>query len=300
MKKYFILAAILLFAQTETVQAQIIASNDDIVFIHHSCGENWLNGGLRTVLSNKTYIDEVNDIYYGDDLSPDAGRPDSLGDTPGDNTNMNHWICWFNDYLQGVVKFECANGRNAIVMFKSCFPTSSVDSAGSEPGDPFSDWQTTANYKSVYRKYNDPNGVYTRNGVSYKPLERIFAENPNTFFIAVTAPPLNFGPSDSTSDADAQRARDFNNWLKNDWLSSYNAANPGLKNVAVYDWFDALAYPANHAQHPNRLKQEYGGNAGDSHPNSKANQETSAAFSAFLDPFITQWTATPVNQWSLY
>lgn len=280
--------------------AQVPAANDDIVFIHHSCGENWLNGGLRTALSKKDYIDEVNDIYYGDDLTPDSGRPDSLGGTPGDNTNMNHWICWFNDYLEGVKKFDCANGRNAIVMFKSCYPLSDISGAGKEPGDPFSSSQTTANYKSVFRKYNDPAGTYTRNGVSYKPLEQIFASNPDTFFIAVTAPPLNYGPSDSTNNANAQRAREYNNWLKTDWLSSYNANNPTLKNVAVFDWFDFLAYPANHATHPNRLKEEYGGNAGDSHPNSKANLESATLFGTFIDSAFEVWTATRVREWSLY
>jgi hypothetical protein len=292
--------AFLWIALSPAVYAQTMASNDDIIFVHHSSGDNWLNGGLRTVLLNKTYIDEVNEMYYGDDIAPDSGRPDSLGDIPGDNTNMNHWICWFNDYLNGLMKFECANGRNAIVMYKSCFPLSDVSSAGSNPGDPFSSSQTTANYKSVYRKYNDPTGTYTHDGVAYKPLEQVFAENPDTFFIAVTAPPLNYAPSDSTTNANAQRARDFNNWLKNDWLASYNTANPGLRNVAVFDWFDALAYPADHAQHPNRLRQEYGGDAGDSHPNSKANQETAAIFKTFLDPVFESWTATPVAQWSLY
>lgn len=275
-------------------------ANDDIVFIHHSCGDNWLNGGLRTALSAKSYIDEVNDIYYGDDLPPDAGRPDSLGGTPGDNTNMNHWIGWFNDYLEGVKKFDCATGRNAIIMFKSCYPISNINSDGREPGDPFSSSQTTVNYKSVFRKYNDPAGTYTKNGAVYKPLEQIFAANPDTLFIVVTAPPRNYGPSDETNNAEAQRARDFNNWLKNEWLTDYNARYPGLDNVAVFDWFDALAYPANHSQHPNRLKEEYGGNGGDSHPNSRANRETATLFSSFIDPVYDSWSSTPVIDWNLY
>ncbi|HEX3047658.1 MAG TPA: hypothetical protein VHY08_23100, partial [Bacillota bacterium] len=63
--------------------------------------------------------------------------------------------------------------------------------------------------------------------------------NPATLFIFVTAPPLRY---DTSSNENAHRARVFNDWLKNDWLSSYNSANPGLNNVAVFDWFNILAY----------------------------------------------------------
>ncbi|RJP24608.1 MAG: hypothetical protein C4527_18340 [Candidatus Omnitrophota bacterium] len=136
-----------------------MAQQNDLVFLHHSCGENWLNDGLRSVLDAKDYIDEVNDIYYGDVLTPDSGRPASLGDVAGDHTNMNHWILWFNDYLEGIRKFDAASGKNTIIMFKSCYPLSHVDSDGSEPGNPFSEDQTVANYRSVFRHSTDSNGM---------------------------------------------------------------------------------------------------------------------------------------------
>ena len=73
----------------------------------------------------------------------------------------------------------------------------------------------------------------------------------------------------------------------NNWLTDYNAAHPGLDNVAVFDWFDVLAYSESHASHPNRLKQEYGGESGDSHPNATANSESTTLFASggsnFLD-----------------
>ncbi len=302
MKKHtfiFTLMALLLFLSINS-RAQEMTPDDDIVFIHHSCGENFLQQGLRTTLQGKSFIDEVNDIYYGDFLSPDSGRPESLGSVPGDNTNMNHWILWFNDYLEGIESFDCADGRNAIIMFKSCYPISNISSEGREPGDPFSSSQTTANYKSVFRKYDDPAGTYSRNGYDYKPLEQIFAEHPEILFIAVTAPPRNYGPSDETNDAEAQRARDYNNWLKNEWLAGYLEANPGLDNAAVFDWFDVLAYPSDDPDHPNRLRAEYGGEDGDSHPNRTANQDSAAVFSDFIDENYGVWIATDVGEWALY
>ena len=112
-------------------------TTDDLVFIHHSCGENWLSNSLHSALVAKDYIDERNDIYYGTTMSSDAGRPASLGGTPGDNTDMDHWILWFNDYLQHVRVYGCASGYNRIIMFKSCYPNSDIGSDGAEPGNPF-------------------------------------------------------------------------------------------------------------------------------------------------------------------
>jgi len=230
-------------------------TQDDAIFLHHSCGSNWLNGGLHAALLSK-------------------------GSVPGDRTDMNHWILWFNDYLEGVKQQGCADGENKIVMFKSCYPLSNISSDGSLPGDPFSGSLTITNYQAVYRHAAGPGSTYSNGGYTYKPLEDIFAENPDTLFVPVTAPPRHYSPSDATTDAQGHRARVFNNWLKNDWLSSYNATHPGLNNVTVCDWFDILAYADDHSTHPNRLKAEYGGTSGDSHPNSLACADSTDIFAS--------------------
>ena len=287
-----VLGAVTLFNAIAEGNVNPLATDDDLVFIHHSCGNAWLSNSLHDALLAKDYIDERNDIYYGTTMSPDPGRPASLGGTPGDRTNMNHWILWFNDYLEGVKSHDAATGFNRIIMFKSCYPISNIGSDGTEPGDPFSGSQTTVNYKAVYRHPSGLGNTYTHDSYTYKPLEDIFAENPNVLFIPVTAPPLHYAPSDATNDDNAHRAREFNNWLKNDWLASYNAAHPGLNNVAVFDWFNVLAYPDDHLDHPNRLKAEYGGAGGDSHPNSAANAYSTQVFATDPDNFIDNaWNA---------
>ena len=58
----------------ENPQPPIINQQDDLIFIHHSCGQNWLNNSLHAALLAKDYIDERNDITYGTALNPDAGR----------------------------------------------------------------------------------------------------------------------------------------------------------------------------------------------------------------------------------
>lgn len=272
------------------MHAHQATAQDDLVFIHHSCGNDWLKRGLHEALLAKDYIHRRNDIGYGTDVDPDPGRPDSLtldGKVPGDRTDMNHWICWFNDYLGAIKTRGTADGSvNRIVMFKSCFPLSHLSADGPLPGDPFHPEHTLANYQAVFRHPDGPGKTYTRQGVTYKPLEDVFAANPDTLFIFVTAPPLHYAPQDPSNNEAARRARQFNNWVKTQWLADYNKAHPGLNNVAVYDWFDVLAYPDNHPEHPNRLKAEYGGEAGDSHPNVEADRYSVKLFATDPDNFL--------------
>lgn len=99
-------------------------STVNLVFIHHSVGENWLNDGLCRALNDNVY--HVADIYYG-------------WRAYGDNTNTADWPTWFTDEAMGLVYQELgqmtapnnldpAPGENTIVMFKSCFPNSDVGS----------------------------------------------------------------------------------------------------------------------------------------------------------------------------
>lgn len=276
---------------------------DDLVFIHHSVGANWLAAGLDAALLDKAYVDERNDITYGTVLSPDEGRPDSLGPVPGDLTDMQHWVLWFNDYLEGVKTYHNYSSRvdralnrvglapetgtfNRIVMFKSCYPLSDIVSEGAEPGDPFSAEKTLTNYRAIFRHPAGAGQTYSRDGYVYEPLEDIFAANPDVLFIFVTPPPLHYAPDDATDDANAARARRFGDWLEDEWLPSYNAAHPGLNNVAIFDLFDVLATTGDDPEHPNRLQAAYGGESGDSHPNRAGNEAAIAAFAANSGNFI--------------
>ena len=263
---------------------------DDLIFIHHSVGNNWLDNSLNAALVAKDYIDERNDMYYDIDIAPDAGRPDSLGPVSGDNTDMNHWISWFNNYLGNLKTFGCASGVNKIIMFKSCYPNSDISLDGTEPGDPFYDADyTITNFKAIYRHPSGSGNTYTNGGYAYKPLEDIFAENPDTLFIAVTAPPL---CNADTNDANGHRARTFNNWLKNDWLTSYNTAHPTLKNVAVFDFFDYMANADDAGTNPNRLKAIYGGSTDDSHPTAAGSAYATQVFATNPSNFIDMaWAA---------
>lgn len=267
------------------------SAGEDFLFIHHSTGGLWLSRGLETALLDKSYIDARNDITYGIAAAPDTDRPDSLGPVAGDLTDMKHWILWFNDYSEALSRHGCGAGRNRIIMFKSCFPNSHLSEDGVAPGDPFSGIRSLANYYAVYAHAAGIDAAYERDTFRYWPLEIVFTQHPHTLFIPVTAPPLQFAPSDGTNDEAAHRARTFNTWLKTTWLDAYHDRT-GYRNVAVFDWFDVLAYPDDHISHPNRLREEFGGASGDAHPNNTAMEVSTAIFATDQGSFLdAAWTA---------
>jgi hypothetical protein len=110
-----------------------------LIFIHHSCGENWLtdgNGGLGLALRDNRYF--VSDTNYG-----------WGSDGIGDNTDIGHWWDWFRGpqsavYLAALFAESGQHssysrlaadpgGENQIVLFKSCYPNSHL---GGDPADP--------------------------------------------------------------------------------------------------------------------------------------------------------------------
>ncbi|MBU4358054.1 MAG: hypothetical protein KKE90_02175, partial [Actinobacteria bacterium] len=263
-----------------------------LVFIHHSCGENWLNdfhGGLGGMLQIANYF--VSDTNYG-------WGPDSIGD----NTDIGHWWSWFRGpdsatYTAALYNESGQNcdysrpasdpgGENKVIMFKSCYPNSNL--AGN-PGDPVPDINSNPlrgqAWDSGHLTVANAKGIYI-------DLLEYFKTRTDKLFIAVTAPPV----QDATY---ASNARAFNNWLVNDWLDGYPH-----NNVFVFDFYnvltsnggnayvnDAGAETGNHHRWYNdaiQHKTDGGGNTaayadGDDHPTPEGNQKGTAEFAALLN-----------------
>jgi hypothetical protein len=249
-----------------------------LIFIHHSCGENWLsdgNGGLARALQQNNYF--VSDTNYG-------WGPDGIGD----RTDITNWPEWFVEsnsgaYLRALFSesgihspyrrtLKDPGGENQIIMFKSCFPNSNL---GGRPQDPprRGSGLTVANAKAIY---ND--------------LLTFFASRPDKLFIAVTAPPV----QDSSH---GRNARAFNNWLVNDWLRNYKG-----QNVAVFDFYNVLTGRNNHHQVKSGLVEHtsgggrntlaYASDPGDDHPNTAGNRKATADFVPLLNVYYHQWQAS--------
>jgi len=228
-----------------------------ILFIHHSCGSNWLatgNGNLRDSLEAQGY--SVHDATYGDVI--------------GENTDVCDWYPKFRDQLDLVFTFDYhpnhyyQNGEeNDIIMFKSCFPNSNIISDGEPPGDPEDCTRTLWNY---YAAYNACAGI--------------FKDHEDKLFVPVTAPPL---IASHTTPENAERARTFNNWLKSEWVEAYRDSY-GLYNTAVFDFFDLLT------RHGYSNYEEYPSGGGyDDHPNSTGNRIATREFIPFINWAVDQW-----------
>lgn len=238
-----------------------------LIFIHHSCGENWLadgDGALGKALQDNKYF--VSDTNYG-------WGPDSIGD----QTDIGQLWLWFrgpesDKYLNALYSENGQNsaysrlsmypgGENEIIMFKSCFPNSALQGDPNDPVPPISENPLRGqDSSSQYHTVANAKGIYM-------DLLDYFKDRPDKLFIVITAPPL----SDPTY---GNNARAFNNWLKNEWLKNYTQ-----NNVYVFDFYNILANENNVLAYP----------SGDDHPNQHGNQLATKEFIPFINQAYKTW-----------
>jgi hypothetical protein len=251
-----------------------------LLFIHHSCGGQWLapvgedrgnqciyrsaanGGGLRDRLRAEGY--EVHEASYGSAI--------------GDQTDIFDWPGKFRNQMEEILRCDrqdvCYEDlrRNDIVMFKPCFPNNLFVGRGIPPGRPRGPELTVANAQAAYRT-----------------LLPEFKRHPETLFVAVTPPPLARGRQPWLKvlarrllqrpdvDASGRYAREFNNWLKDPqrgWLNAYPA-----KNVIVFDLYDLLT----DGGQSDFSHYGSGPNGDDSHPSAEGNRKATASFVPFLN-----------------
>jgi hypothetical protein len=252
-----------------------------LLFIHHSCGGQWLaapgavmggkgiylkhpnGGGLRARLERNSYI--VHEASYGSRI--------------GENTNIFDWLPKFRSEMDEILACDFqdvryADGqRNQIVVFKSCFPNNDFKFEGQPPGNAAGPELTVWNARAAYAM-----------------LLGEFRKHPEILFVCVTAPPLApkpppqplwqllaekaVGRGDSLV-ASARLARQFNGWLSGPegWLK-----DSGLTNVAVFDYYDLLT---DHGA--SDLSRYPTDNGHDSHPSCEGNVKAAEAFVPFLN-----------------
>ena len=235
-----------------------------LIFIHHSCGQNWLadgDGNLRAELNaNRYYVSESN---YGWDAEPD--------DNLGDSTNTENWPEWFNNtkmpYVYASTYASDSNsssisnpgGENEIIMFKSCYPLSEVDSS--------------INDEKAY----------------YNTIRNYFEDHPDKLFILIT-------PPGETNVSSAVLTRQLCSWLideENGWLKDYPH-----KNVGVYDFYCTLSETDSHHRIKNGAVEHFYSSAydgespyhdSDNHPNAVGNQKAANEFVPLLNYYYNRW-----------
>nr|MBC8447057.1 DNRLRE domain-containing protein [Chloroflexota bacterium] len=279
-----------------------------LIFIHHSCGENWLddgNGGLGLALRDNNAF--VSDTNYG-------WGPDSIGDS----TDIGHWWTWFRGPDSGTTLAALyaesgqhswysrlstdPGGENEIILFKSCYPNSNLRGNPAQAPPPIS-----SNPLRGEAAEGNPNHTVANAKGIYIDLLQYFATRQDKLFVVITAPPVQAATW-------ANNARAFNTWLVEDWLDGYPHDN-----VAVWDFYNVLTSnggnwhsndlgwdTGNHHRYRNGAIEyitEQGGNTaaypdggGDDHPSPAGNRKATGEFVPLLNIFYHRWKgdgATP-------
>ncbi len=328
----FLSLFILLFLLTQYAFADI---NDppttvqNILFIHHSCGSNWMNSGLVDSLE-----DSNNPATQGMYSFHDAEYGSHLGQgsySPGGYTDFRDWYYKFLlDYdREGnlVDMLNCDDQNtiytdttevNNIIMVKSCYPNSKVDSDTTFPND-IGLWLDTDypsgsfDYTNFYNEntgivdgWSGTGGTMGRLKATFTALLDILRQHPETMFIYVAAPALTYASYSAPYDPEtgspvlALNTHLFNKWLIDEWLDNYED-DWGNQNIFIFDWYHYHTY-SDDPTNPNyyidlgvdsdylwTLRSDYS-NGGDNHPNQTANE-------VLTDYFIHDFINQAYNTW---
>ena len=288
-----------LFAVPGQAQAQATATAVDFsredrtpdfkpLFIHHSCGLFWLhsnNGGLRDALQDPARTNFPIEVH------------DAWGvDTIADETEVCKWLPKFETMLDLIFTFDDSvdvyythpGDCTRIILVKSCYSASDIDSEVTPPGDHYSSKKTIWNYKAAYLA-----------------CSQIFREHPDALRLAVTAPPRHQGELRVNGLPYYTQQNGLNCWAFNDWFTGEFVENyrkeTGLNNLAVFNWFEVLANPVSDPVAPGALKDIYCQDpvTNQSHPNQAGNLAGTAAFIPFFNDVMAAWRTVEADRFEL-
>ncbi len=207
----------------------------NILFLHHSTGNNIWSGGVKqwfeNIQSKKPY--HITEQWF----------PVNYGNNPYDYWNI--WVKHAGDSpFQYEPTLEMITKEFDVVVFKHCFPVSSINDEGTK-GSADSPVKTIQNYKAQY------------NALSAK-----LSEFPRTKFIVWTGAALTKA---ATSPENAKRAGAFFDWVRTEW------DKPGDN---IYLW-DFQKLETGGGQY---LLDNYAVDPADSHPNKTFSEKVAPLF----------------------
>ncbi len=263
-KTFLFAGGIMFFLLTNSVLAAV-DSNAKIRFLHHSTGGNlYSQGGVANWFANYNTANGTNyaisEINY-----PTNGYP-------WNNYPYDWWNLWVTENPDGSARTPACHDGNPnmecldnlvtqydVIIFKHCYPGVDISPDTGNP-DVTSSSKTLENYKAQYREIR-------------KELDKY----PNNLFIVWTLVPRH---RLATNAGNAGRAKQFVDWVKNDWLTEDGNSHPNIK---VFDFWSYAAEsnpnPANGQVNTLKYDYERSHTGSDSHPNTLANQTIGPIFS---------------------
>ena len=234
----FLLPVVVLFIACSCFGATRFRSG---IFLHHSTGLCiWGPNGGKVSVPGEIALFNAAHGFVGQDSVTFSER-----NWPSDDNEWSTWHRIFdNDYPTDDIRPLL--GLNPIVMIKSCFPSSAINTIGTDADTLSPTIKSVANYKWHWRSI-----------VSLMKLR------PQNFFVIWTNAPLVDGSG--TNGTQAALSDAFCRWAKDTLaagLDSVVGAFP--KNIFVFDVFHLLAGA------DGMLSLQYASGTGDSHPNAAA------------------------------
>ncbi len=210
----------------------VIGETRKIVFLHHSTGKTVWDAGVRKWF--KKYNKKNKTDYDITDREFPADSPYGWNNYPYD-----YWNIWVNNAGDQAYKneptLEMLTAEYDVIVFKHCFPVSGLRPDTGAP-DVASPEKRLENYVS-----------------QYAALKEKMRQFPGTKFIVWTGAAL---VEAKTETGEAERARKFFNWVKNEW-------NEQGDNIHVWDFHGLETEGGLY------LKSEYAKSSTDSHPHKK-------------------------------
>jgi hypothetical protein len=207
----------------------------DIIFLHHSTGENIWNGGVLQWFDQ--YATQTGIRYQIVEQEFPKDSPYGWQNYPYD-----YWNIWVNHagtspYMQEPT-LEILTAQYQIIVFKHCFPVSYI---GPDIGQP-----NVASEDKRIENYQ----------LQYNALKAKMREFPNTRFLVWTGAAL---VQNETDAAAATRARTFFDWVKQSWDEAGD-------NIYIWDFYELETEGSLY------MKDAYAEGPYDSHPNSAFSQ----------------------------
>lgn len=243
------------------------------IFLHHSTGWAVYSEGRAA-----ERFDSINKAQATSYVLDERSFPDSP--YPWDNYPYDYWNLWINNACgnsnPGIACMDNLCAAYDVIIFKHCYPGSAItdDPANPSAGSPV---KSIANYKLQYRALRDLMDSY-----------------PENKFIVWTLAPLH---RLATNTQAASKARQFVEWVKNDWLSEDGKNHP---NIYIFDFWGYMAEsdPSPALGKVNCLKYEFEfrhENTDDSHPNTSANEYAGPLFAEFIVKTIADIPVIPTS-----
>lgn len=211
-----------------------------IIFLHHSTGGNVWNGGVPQLINE---YNENNRTNYQID---EKAYPSTEGGYPWSNYPYDYYNLWVKHTGDSQDKKELNLDQIAanydIIAFKHCFPVGEIKADTGKP-DINSARKSLENYK-----------------LQYNALKERMHQFPDKKFIVWTGAALTKA---STTLAQAQRAKEWTDWVKNQWDEEGD-------NIFIFD-FEQL-------ETEGELYLKYPSGKKDSHPDENLSKTAASEF----------------------